>query len=139
MSESATQEKKAPFVMPKKTETAAPKIDDPMEWYKITNHEFPNLKVQVSWDGGGPDSKAEKSHYFVNGRQKRWEFESGTTCQIPRSLADYLNGAQMTPPDPELVFDPVTKQMVTSKLDQRRTRYSAILVRGYVPPAETKV
>lgn len=138
MSETATQEKKAPFVMPKKQETAVPKIEDPLEYYKITNHEFPNLPIQVSWDGGGPESKADKKHYIENGRQKRWEFKSGGIYQIPRSLADYLNSDGLTTPDPEQEYDPVTKQMVTSKLDQRRTRYSAVMLHGYVPPAEAK-
>jgi len=136
MIESATQEKKVPFVMPKKPETAAPKIEDPLEYYEIRNVEFPNLPVQVSWDGGGPESKADKSHYVRNGKVKRWEFATGNTYQIPRSLANYLNNLSV--PDPEAVVDPATGQLKMGDPTRRRNRYTCILKMGYVPSADKK-
>lgn len=136
MNESATQEKKAPFVMPKKTETIAPKIDDPLEYYEVRNVEFDKLNVQVSWDGGGPDSKADKSHYVKDGRIKRWELATGKIHLIPRSLANYLNNLSV--PDPESEVDPVTGQLKMGDPTRRRNRYTCVLKHGYVPPAEKK-
>lgn len=138
MSASATQEKRAPFVMPPKPETVDLKIEDPLEWYEIRNVEFPNLPVQVSWDGGGPESKADKRHYVQNGKLKRWEFASGKIYLIPRSLADYLNSAKLTCPDPESEVDPKTGQLKMGDPNRRRNRYVCVLKRDYVPPAETK-
>lgn len=133
MQATETQEKKAPFTMPKKAEP--PKFEDPLEYYEVTNVEFPNLPVQVCWDGGGPESKADKSHYIKDGRQKRWELATGKVHRIPRSLAEYLNRLSVPDPEAETDADGMVKTMNLGKV---RKRYTCILMRDYVPPAETK-